>query len=517
MLADASSEATTEAPPKSLLDQLRLENGANTADLLVRTAAALKVARMDGSTDIQRVAATALADEARESTFSAIGAIEAADDGTGEPVTFHHRCAWLGAYSLASIQWADASLLASGETADGGRAALRAVDLALLRGGPHWNTTAKGVLARAEQAMHADLAGGAKRSNGGLKLPADLADADGKWLERQRAGRGDIERATPLWAAGDASPNVMEIPRIEYLTPEQFLKEHLKRSDPVVITNAMGNWPALCPSSNRCWSDSEYLARAAGGRIVPVETWDATDGTQTYLSKSWRQEVMTLGGFIEEKLGMQANSQSPAGGGRPAYLAQHPLFDQIPALRADIAVPKLCSTTLPEDGPDASTVHLNAWFGPEATVSPLHYDPYHNLLCQVVGHKYVRLVDAKHSGRMYRRPPPRHNNSFVDLDCPDLETYSRFRGLPMRHCVLGPGDMLYIPRHCWHYVRSLTKSFSVSFWWGGKQDMPLGFGDSAESKEGDKRSGKRVLPEVAEESSRNTGQDNKRMKAGNGP
>jgi hypothetical protein len=31
--------------------------------------------------------------------------------------------------------------------------------------------------------------------------------------------------------------------------------------------------------------------------------------------------------------------------------------------------------------------------------------------------------------------------------------------------ILAPGDCLYIPRGWWHYVRSLSPSFSVSFWW----------------------------------------------------
>ena len=31
--------------------------------------------------------------------------------------------------------------------------------------------------------------------------------------------------------------------------------------------------------------------------------------------------------------------------------------------------------------------------------------------------------------------------------------------------VVGPGDMLYIPQGWWHFVRGLTPSFSVSFWW----------------------------------------------------
>ena len=30
--------------------------------------------------------------------------------------------------------------------------------------------------------------------------------------------------------------------------------------------------------------------------------------------------------------------------------------------------------------------------------------------------------------------------------------------------VLGPGDALYIPAGWWHYVRSITPSFTVNFW-----------------------------------------------------
>ena len=30
--------------------------------------------------------------------------------------------------------------------------------------------------------------------------------------------------------------------------------------------------------------------------------------------------------------------------------------------------------------------------------------------------------------------------------------------------VLGPGDCLFIPRGCWHWVVALTPSCSMSFW-----------------------------------------------------
>ena len=64
------------------------------------------------------------------------------------------------------------------------------------------------------------------------------------------------------------------------------------------------------------------------------------------------------------------------------YMAQHPLFDQVPELAADVRPPEAVRR---------GKLHsANAWLGPAGTVSPLHFDPQHNLLCQAVGSKYVR-------------------------------------------------------------------------------------------------------------------------------
>ena len=48
------------------------------------------------------------------------------------------------------------------------------------------------------------------------------------------------------------------------------------------------------------------------------------------------------------------------------YLAQHPLFEQIPELARDIAEPEYCSL-------GSGDLHsVNAWFGPARTVCLLH-------------------------------------------------------------------------------------------------------------------------------------------------
>jgi ribosomal protein L16 Arg81 hydroxylase len=53
----------------------------------------------------------------------------------------------------------------------------------------------------------------------------------------------------------------------------------------------------------------------------------------------------------------------------------------------------------------------------------------------------------------------------VDVDVPDTEQFPLFASLDHWDCILEPGDMLFIPPKWWHYVKSLTVSFSVSFWW----------------------------------------------------
>lgn len=97
-------------------------------------------------------------------------------------------------------------------------------------------------------------------------------------------------------------------------------------------------------------------------------------------------------------------------------------------------------------------------------MTPLHTDPKHNLLAQVVGRKYIRLY---HPDLSLQLSPYAEglttNSSQIDLD--DAAQSAAIAGVPFYESTLQAGQMLYIPPKWMHYVKAMSSSFSVSFWW----------------------------------------------------
>ena len=266
----------------------------------------------------------------------------------------------------------------------------------------------------------------------------------------KRQSKTSTEIQPPRKRIKAATLSGVTVPRIRPPSLLEFKSTIIKNGRPVIITDAMNGWPAM-----KRWNDISYLRRIAGHRTVPVEFG------KHYMDLNWSQKLIRFEDFLQNHICTSASPTSPHGG--KAYLAQHRLFDQIPELAKDIMTPDYC--VLGENDVDT-----NAWFGPEGTISNLHHDPKHNLLSQVVGQKYIRLYEHKHTSRLYPYDGVMSNTSqVVDVEnfrsASEKKKYPLFPTTPYFDCVLKPGEMLYIPPRVWHYVRSLETSFSVSFWW----------------------------------------------------
>ncbi|NXD15820.1 KDM8 protein, partial [Nothocercus nigrocapillus] len=249
-----------------------------------------------------------------------------------------------------------------------------------------------------------------------------------------------VPRPAPVIQPADAVP-CLRCPSLQH-----FRDNYLIPQKPVVLEGVIDHWPCMTK-----WS-VDYLGQVAGCRTVPVEL-----GSR-YTDEEWSQKLMTVDDFINQYImNKVCYSHNSIG-----YLAQHQLFDQIPELKEDISIPDYCCLGEGEE----DNITINAWFGPEGTISPLHQDPQQNFLAQVFGRKYIRLYSPQDSENLYPHESQLlHNTSQVDVENPDLIKFPNFRKALSQSCILMPGQLLFIPVKYWHYVRSLDISFSVSFWW----------------------------------------------------
>lgn len=310
--------------------------------------------------------------------------------------------------------------------------------------------------------------------------------------ERQPAPKRR-KTGTPRLLWDDTFPSVLsfvppvsrQIPKLaepDFMSFERFMQHPRDESigpEPIVLTGALEYWPAC---DERPWKSPSYLlSKTIGGRrLVPIELG------RSYVDDGWGQKIISFQQFMDQYI------LNPSINGT-GYLAQHDLFAQIPALRNDISIPDYCYTSPPPPHrssplaekhsaiPKLEEPLLNAWFGPAGTISPLHTDPYHNILAQVVGRKYVRLYAPGESKNLYPRGIEdggidMENTSALDVGLLEgwdgneddkneaMERFPLFSNAKFVDIILEQGECLYIPVGWWHYVRSLSVSFSVSFW-----------------------------------------------------
>lgn len=271
------------------------------------------------------------------------------------------------------------------------------------------------------------------------------------------------------------SNETCEIDILERPSIQHFKENHFNKSQPVILRDCMSQWPAVSK-----WDKFSYLLDVCRNRVVPIEIG------KNYTNENWSQDLVKFEDFFRRQF---LEDETSGGSKKIEYLAQvnyifnltklmqflivyffifqHNLFDQIPALKNDISTPEYCCITSKTTDNDASIdVDIKAWLGPEGTTSPMHIDEKHNLLCQVFGSKRIILAAPKDTVNLYQFDGDMlKNTSQIDAEHLDFDRFPLVKNVKFYTFTLYAGEMLYIPPKWWHFVRSLSKSFSVSFWW----------------------------------------------------
>ncbi|CAK6971715.1 HSPB1-associated protein 1 homolog [Scomber scombrus] len=109
------------------------------------------------------------------------------------------------------------------------------------------------------------------------------------------------------------------------------------------------------------------------------------------------------------------------------------------------------------------------WIGTKGANTPCHLDSYGcNLVLQVQGRKRWHLFPPEDTSKLYPTRIPYEESSVfsqVDILHPDLKKFPDFQKARAHTVTLEPGQVLYVPKHWWHYVESVDPiTVSVNSW-----------------------------------------------------
>ncbi|XP_042350020.1 HSPB1-associated protein 1 homolog [Plectropomus leopardus] len=240
----------------------------------------------------------------------------------------------------------------------------------------------------------------------------------------------------------------------------QRILHHLQQ--PAVFMNMTGGWPVLH------WT-VEHLSGCLGDKLIRFRL-GRKEETNTPLFE-------TQCSYVEAKLEQFLSWTKDQAGADLGPFCEYPkseywayadykyiamLFQEQPSMFEDV---KWSEFGFEGRNGRESTL----WIGTEGANTPCHLDSYGcNLVLQVQGRKRWHLFSPEDTVRLYPTRIPYEESSVfsqVDVLHPDLRRFPKFKGARMHTVTLQPGQVLYVPRHWWHYVDSVDPlTVSVNSW-----------------------------------------------------
>eukprot|EP00850_Spirogloea_muscicola_P001155 SM000004S15025 [mRNA] locus=s4:799035:803238:+ [translate_table: standard] len=252
--------------------------------------------------------------------------------------------------------------------------------------------------------------------------------------------------------------------------PDAFAASCEDPNLPAVFRGLVSGWPAA-----RLWGppaeDGSFRRLRALAGEATVQAM-ASVGPIFYGNLGSHERVAaTLGDLLQ--LAPLASSQchpSEAEQSAPMYDAEDRTGVSLAPLLEDIHKPDILKKK--------EIASINFWMSFHASISSIHYDPYHNLLCVVSGRKTVSIWPPSAAASLYPMPlyGESSNHSAINLLQPDYKQHpqaANYRTL-CKNITLAAGDALFLPEGWYHQVDSERSTIAVNFWWPSKVCLAFG-------------------------------------------
>ncbi len=226
-------------------------------------------------------------------------------------------------------------------------------------------------------------------------------------------------------------------------TGHSDFRDAIARRLPAKAAGLIDGWEAAT------WTFDGLRERAGRQKVKAMVGLPDTGGVLKGGQESY-ERVMGFGEFLDLAAGPDLEA--------PCYLGYCRPEDLIPGYETALGFEDLAP-------PDDAGTDTRLWIGSAGTCSGLHSDVKDNIFAQVAGRKKVILVPFSQTRFVY---PFVDNvvNSRVDPESFSAEEFPDFLRADVQSTTVGPGEVLFIPRGWWHYLRSETPSISVNHWFG---------------------------------------------------
>jgi len=284
-----------------------------------------------------------------------------------------------------------------------------------------------------------------------------------------------------------------ECERISDPSPEFFFMNYVLKSKPVIITNALNEWPALTKWTN------EYLRNRFSDYSVNIKVTPDGEFEGCEDIKLWEGHEKAIPETVRQKLLVEDMVVV-----RPADVRMK-FWQFMDLLYSDLNASFYLEYTsiksvLPEMLQDIRnlsfanffhTAMTNVWLGNGKTLGKLHFDPFDNLMAMISGKKEFIIYDPHHNEDLYEGHIREgeldydiQTNTFyrknliqstsmvmspVDIKKPNLERFPLFSNAKQYRCVVSSNEVLYLPSFWWHEVQSYPdddkRNLAVNFWY----------------------------------------------------